>query len=168
MLKKFQNISRYKLRLRWKDKRLKMYVYKIPSRIYRVNHHSLSRFQYKRRKHRINQEVTHLENQALTRSFSITFTRKLGETLSSDTEQALLRSLAKLGFCTRSNKRLLILYARNLEDAYTLATHWPVLLRQVQRLLSDEGYLTIYQGTPDECQEVLTMFAVAPIIDTSN
>lgn len=141
-----------------------MYVYEIPSRIYRINR----RFgccRPERHRRRINQEIAYLENRVLTRLLLITFTRRLGKTLSSDAEQAFLRSLAKLGFCTRSNKRFLMIYARNPEDAFTLAVHWPILLRQIQRLLSDEGCLAIYQGVPGECQQILTM-SVASTIDT--
>lgn len=164
MWKKFQNTYRYKLKLQWGDKELKMYVYEIPSRIYRINH-LFSCCRPERHRRRVNQKVAHLENQVLTRLLLITFTKRLSKTLTNDAEQAFLRSLAKLGFCTRSNKRFLMIYARNLEDAFTLAGHWPILLRQIQRLLSDKGCLAIYQGVPGECQKILTM-SVAPTAGT--
>lgn len=139
-----------------------MYVYEIPSRIYRINV-PLSRRRPERHRRRVNQEIAHLENQVLTRLLLIAFTKRLSKTLGSEAEQAFLRSLARLGFCTRSNKRFLMIYAKSSEDAFTLALHWPILLCQIQRLLSDTGCLAIYQGIPGECQQVLIM-SIVPIV----
>jgi hypothetical protein len=58
-----------------------------------------------------------------------------------------------------------MIYAKNSKDAFTLAAHWPTLLHQIQTLLSDEGYLVIYQGVPGEYQEILTM-PFTPTLDT--
>lgn len=132
-----------------------MYVYEIPSRIYKKNYHRSGCYQYKRHGRRISQENHHFENQVLTKLLLITLARKFSETFNNNLRQVLSRNLAKLGYCYKSNRWVLIIYASNLEDAFTLAAHQITLLHQIQRLLSNEGYLAIYQGTSEVYQEVL-------------
>lgn len=139
-----------------------MYVYEIPSRVYRVNYRSIY-WQYGEHRHRISREAIHLENQVITKLLLIAITKRLGKVLSKDGEQALLRSLVKVRFCSRSNKRFLTVYAKNPKDAFTLVAHWSLLSYQMQKLLSHEGFLAIYQGVPEECQEVLTIFVTSNI-----
>lgn len=139
-----------------------MYVYEISSRVDRISRRS-SRWRYEGHRHRISREIVHLENQAITNLLLITLTRRLGEALNENGEQALLRSIVKLRFCAGSNRRLLMVYAKNPKDASTLAAHWPILIHQIQKILSHEGFLAIYQGMPGKCQEILTMFITSTV-----
>lgn len=144
-----------------------MYLYEIHSRIYRTSYRSCYQW-HEGHKRRISQEVIRLENQTMTKLLLIAFIKKLGAALGQKGEQALLRSIVKLRFCAESNKRLLMIYSRNSNDAFTLAAHCLTLTYQMQKLLSHEGFLIIYHGTSEESQEILTAFISSAVSTLDN